>query len=64
MEKENGQAHEKREFLTKVRCPVCGYIMPLMYTEEAECHGVYVSCKGRNCRNVFEVIIKNGQQRK
>lgn len=63
MESENNQA-QKRPWFVKVRCPACGYIMPVSYTEDAECHGIYVSCKGRNCKNIFEVIIKQGQQYK
>ena len=46
----------------RVRCPVCGYIEPISYTDEAECNGVMVPCKGRNCHAVFELKIRNGKQ--
>lgn len=46
----------------QVQCPKCGYRMPLFYTNEAECNGVRVACKGRKCSNIFEVKIKNGKQ--
>ncbi len=48
--------------LIKVQCPCCGYKMPVSYNEKANCAGVYVSCKGRNCTNIFEVKIINGKQ--
>lgn len=57
MRKESEKGKEKR-----VICPVCGYRMPISYSEEAECEGVYVPCKGRNCTHIFEVKIKKGQQ--
>jgi len=51
-----------RKQYCQVTCPACGYRMPVFFTEEAECHGVQVSCKGRDCTNVFEVIIEKGRQ--
>lgn len=53
--------NEKKKRI-KVICPNCGYEMPITYGPESECVGVFVSCKGRNCKNVFEVKIKDGQQ--
>lgn len=41
----------------KVKCPHCGYEMPIMYEEGALCKGVFVVCKGRNCKKKFEVRI-------
>ena len=46
----------------RVQCPVCGYKMPASYTSEAECGGVMIPCKGRNCRAVFELKIEKGKQ--
>ena len=46
----------------RVECPVCGYKMPVSYTGEAECKGVMVACKGRNCHAVFELKIEKGKQ--
>lgn len=42
----------------KVRCPFCGYAMPIFRLPDAECQGVYVKCKGRNCGREFEIKIK------
>lgn len=42
----------------KVKCPHCGYQMPLTYGREAVCRGVFVRCKGRGCRKVFEIKIE------
>lgn len=52
----------REKYTIRVRCPVCGYQMPISYTKEAECEGVMISCKGRNCHAVFELKIKDGKQ--
>ncbi len=42
----------------KVKCPHCGYEMPITYDpKRAECSGVYVRCKGRNCKKLFEIKL-------
>lgn len=46
----------------RVRCPHCGYYMPVFYTKEASCHGITVKCKGRNCGKEFEIKIVKGEQ--
>lgn len=46
----------------KVRCPHCGYEMPVWYRPDAECHGVQLKCKNRACRKEFGVTIKEGKQ--
>lgn len=44
--------------MKKVKCPFCGYIMPIKYDEiNAEAKGMFVKCKGRNCRKEFEIKI-------
>lgn len=48
--------------MKKVECPYCGYKMPIMLTDNADCTGVYVRCKGKNCKREFEVIVRNGNQ--
>ena len=53
---------EKMKNTVRVECPVCGYKMPVSYTGEAECKGVMVVRKGRNCHAVFELKIKKGKQ--
>lgn len=47
---------EKR--LEKVKCPYCGYEMPVFKTEKAVCKGIFVRCKGRNCKKMFEILTK------
>ena len=42
----------------KVRCPHCGYEMPLNYGRGAVCRGVFTRCKGRGCKKVFEIKIE------
>ena len=42
----------------KVKCPFCGYEMPIMYDrEKAEAKGIFVKCKGRQCKKEFEIKI-------
>lgn len=41
----------------KVKCPHCGYTMPIEKNDRAECKGVFVKCKGRGCGKVFEIVI-------
>lgn len=53
---------EEKKILIRVKCPNCGYVMPIRYTPGAHCTGVFVTCKGRNCRKTFEINIKNGEQ--
>ena len=40
-----------------VRCPYCGYRMPVTFDKDAVCKGVFVKCKGKNCRRVFEIRL-------
>lgn len=42
----------------KVKCPHCGYEMPLQYTKNAVCRGVFVRCKGKHCKRLFEIRIE------
>lgn len=46
----------------RVKCPYCGYSMPIFYRESAESSGIIVKCKGRNCGKEFEVRIRRGEQ--
>ena len=47
---------------SQIVCPVCGYRMPIFYTGWSESKGVYVTCKGRGCKTVFEIKVKKGEQ--
>jgi transcription elongation factor Elf1 len=42
----------------KVKCPHCGYEMPITYDENSESKGVFVICKGRKCKKKFEIKIE------
>lgn len=50
--------------MKKIRCPYCGYVMPLKADEKAECHGVWIRCKGRNCKKEFEIKISKNPKTK
>ena len=45
-----------------VKCPYCGYEMPLRLSQTADCKGVFIKCKGKNCKQIFEIKINNGKQ--
>lgn len=44
--------------LRKVRCPFCNYEMPVFLADHAKATGIFVRCKGRNCKKLFEISIK------
>lgn len=48
--------------IDKVRCPACGYQMPIFIDKEATVRGLFVKCKGKNCKHIFEIKVKNGKQ--
>ena len=55
-------AHPGRKAVTvmivdKIKCPYCGYVMPLKVDPDAKCKGVWIKCKGRNCKKEFEIKI-------
>lgn len=54
--------NKKKQKMMQVECPYCGYKMPIFYDEDAESKGIHVTCKGRNCKHVFEVRIEQGKQ--
>ena len=43
---------EQRE---RIRCPYCGYRMPIEAAENAVSRGIFVKCKGRGCGRIFEI---------
>lgn len=53
---------DTNEYPRRVICPRCGYEMPIFYEKKAECDGVTVTCKGRNCHAVFQIKITSGEQ--
>ena len=42
----------------RIACPYCGYVMPVFYDEKSRADGIYIKCKGRNCRKIFEIKIR------
>nr|DAU75753.1 MAG TPA: cysteine-rich protein [Caudoviricetes sp.] len=44
--------------MDKVKCPYCGYKMPIFVGENAKAEDLWVKCKGRKCGKVFEIKIK------
>lgn len=41
----------------KVKCPFCGYQMPIFFSDKTECKQLFARCKGRNCKKKFEIKI-------
>lgn len=41
----------------KIKCPFCGYEMPILYNEKTIAKSLFVKCKGRNCKKEFEIKI-------
>lgn len=44
--------------LKKVECPYCGYKMPVYLAVYAKSTGIFIRCKGRNCKKLFEICVK------
>ena len=43
--------------MQKIKCPYCGYVMPLTRTKSAVCRGLFIKCKGRRCGRIVEIKI-------
>lgn len=43
--------------IDKVKCPYCGYEMPIFVKPPAVCRGLFVRCKGRHCKMEFEIRV-------
>lgn len=47
-----------KETEKKVKCPFCGYEMPIFCTKGSVSEKVFAICKGRNCKKKFEIKIR------
>lgn len=47
----------------KVECPYCGSTQNVQYTPQALCCGVYIKCRARHCRKVFEIKLGNKEEK-
>ena len=53
------QETEQKKEMRKVKCPFCGYEMPIFYRPgTAACRDIFVKCKGKHCRKEFIRKIK------
>lgn len=48
--------------MKKIKCPYCGYTMPVRFNDTSFSKGVFIKCKGKNCKQVFEIKIIKGKQ--
>lgn len=54
------EAENKQNLLNerhKIKCPFCGYEMPIFYGTSANAKDLHVRCKARHCRKFFEIKI-------
>lgn len=47
--------------MKKIRCPYCGYEMPIYKTDESIAKDIFVKCKGKHCKKIFEIKIANDE---
>lgn len=43
--------------MQKIKCPYCGYVMPLTRTKARCAEAFFIKCKGRRCGRIFEIKI-------
>ncbi|MEG0178819.1 MAG: hypothetical protein RR573_00125 [Oscillospiraceae bacterium] len=48
--------------MQKVKCPFCGYLMPITYELSAVSKGIFVRCKGKKCKRIFEIKVPNDEK--
>lgn len=41
----------------KVKCPFCGYKMPIVIGGNAKVRDIHVKCKNKKCKQEFEIKI-------
>lgn len=47
--------------MERIKCPFCGYVMPLRYSDKAICKGVFIRCKGKKCKKIFEIKVNKNK---
>jgi hypothetical protein len=41
----------------KVTCPYCGHPVNAFKNQDAKCKGIYLKCKNKDCKKIFELKI-------
>ena len=41
----------------KVKCPECGHEQNVFFDKSASCRGVFLRCKARHCKKIFELRL-------
>ena len=44
-----------------IKCPYCGHKINVSYSKGATSSGIFVRCKGKNCRQIFEIKVYKGK---
>ena len=45
--------------IEKIKCPYCNkYMSTVMLSKDAKCNGVFIKCKNKDCKKVFEIRKK------
>ncbi len=55
---ETAADHAGNQERVKVRCPYCGYEMPIFCGKDARAKDLHVRCKARHCKKFFEIRIE------
>lgn len=55
----NTAVHAEHQNKVKVKCPYCGYEMPIFCGDKARAEDLHVRCKARHCKKFFEIRIEN-----
>nr|DAZ63239.1 MAG TPA: cysteine-rich protein [Caudoviricetes sp.] len=44
--------------IKKIKCPYCNKEMStVMLADKAKCNGIYIKCKNKQCKKIFEIKI-------
>ena len=49
--------------MNKITCPYCGYKLPLFIDSNTNINNLSLTCKGRNCKRPFLVLVRRGIQK-
>lgn len=46
----------------KVKCPYCGHEQSIQKSPDAVCRGLWIRCKARQCKKIFEIKIEEKEK--
>ena len=48
---------DNKQTREKIRCPHCGHPINVFKSKDANCQGIFLKCKNKECRKEFELRI-------